>query len=94
MLLRGAFKGGEADRIAALQILGLGGGGATLDYDPATVADTWDQLRGLIAAYQAGGLAFPPRARPDLCYDEGDYDHLSRRGEWLDGDAYAEEPLE
>ena len=94
MLLRGAFDGAAADRIAALQILGLGGGGQTLDYDPASVPDTWEELRTLIAAYQAGGRAFPPRARPDLCFDEGDYDHLSRRGEWLDGDAYTEEPLE
>ena len=94
MLLRGAFEGVRADRIAVLQILGLGGGGRTVDYDPAGVPDTWDELRALIAAYQAGGLAFPPRARPDLCHDTGDYDHLSRRGEWFDGDAFAEEQLE
>ena len=50
------------------------------------VADTWDRLRALIAYYQDPAAGFTARLRPQKLSYASDYDHLSRKGEWSDGD--------
>ena len=57
-----------------------------LDADPAALARTWERLRGLIAHYQHPGNGFTARLRPQRLSYASDYDHLSRKGEWSDGD--------
>ena len=56
------------------------------DFDPAALARTWERFRGLIAHYQHPGYGFTARLRPQRLTYASDYDHLSRKGEWADGD--------
>ena len=54
--------------------------------DPATLELTWERFAALIAHYQSAETAFVARLRPQKISWAGDYDHLSRKGEWSDGD--------
>ena len=51
--------------------------------------ETWARLRALIAHYQDPSDGFTARLRPQRLSYASDYDHLSRNGEWADGDAAA-----
>ena len=53
-----------------------------LDPDP----EKWEKFRALIAHYQDEANGFPARLRPQKLTWGSDYDHLSRKGEWADGD--------
>jgi RecB family exonuclease len=63
-----------------------------LDDDPDALARrTWDEFLALIAAYRDPARGYPARARPRNADPDGDYDHLSRLGEWRDGDPVADD---
>ncbi|NNU79214.1 double-strand break repair protein AddB [Halovulum dunhuangense] len=96
MALNGGFPDVQASHVAALTLIGTSSGGKLLelDCDADSLAQTWDGLRRLIAAYQAGGQPFRARARIRKRTDAGDYDQLARLGEWQDGDPVEPEVLE
>jgi double-strand break repair protein AddB len=80
----GGFEGLPAAPVAHLELIGLGARATlVLDAEPEAV---WVRLRGLIAAFQHPAATFPARLRPQRLVHASDYDHLSRRGEWADGD--------
>ena len=61
-------------------------GGPRITTDAAYHADTARKLRALLAAYLDPATPFAARLRPKfLKAFPGDYDQLSRRGEWDDG---------
>ncbi|HET9067287.1 MAG TPA: PD-(D/E)XK nuclease family protein, partial [Amaricoccus sp.] len=80
----GGFEGVPAAPARHLELLKLGKAGETLplDLDPGR----WERFKALIAHYQDEANGFPARLRPQRLTWGSDYDHLSRRGEWGDGD--------
>ena len=68
--------------------LGLGATPEIRDVPPdgAEAADAWARLTALIAGYADGAHGYLARQRPDFLSYASDYDHLSRHGEWEDGD--------
>ena len=54
--------------------------------DPETLALTWERFTRLVAHYQDAETPFVARLRPQKISWASDYDHLSRKGEWADGD--------
>ncbi len=84
----GGFKDLGAARDVYLELIGLGSEGKTtvLDLDAAAIAKHWDDLLLLIAAYGSRDLGYSARAKAELLSYDSDYDHLSRFGEWQDGD--------
>jgi ATP-dependent helicase/nuclease subunit B len=54
--------------------------------DPETIQTVWSELGKLISSYDREGSIWPARIRPEFIQYESDYDHLSRFGEWSDGD--------
>lgn len=86
-----AQAGGFADlppgEVAHLELIGLARRQTRpIPADGAAVTRTWDRLRRLIAAYQDPATGYAARLRPQKLGHAGDYDHLSRKGEWADGD--------
>ena len=92
------FEGAPAGPVAKLAYLSLGGGDlggretVLQEGEPKALAD--DALQGLIKLL--GGYANPEqgyaaRSRPQHLAFEGDYDHLSRLGEWRPERGGAEE---
>lgn len=80
----GGFPGLPPGRAAHLELLGLSSRTAmTVAADPET---TWRRLGALVGLYQRPGTGFVARLRPQLLAFAGDYDQLSRYGEWADGD--------
>ncbi len=89
-----AMAGGFAPlgpaRPALLAHIVLGGAEAgsaqPLEADAEAAAEeAWAGLLRLIAAYDDPAAGYPARARPRFLRENGDYDHLSRFGEWEDG---------
>ncbi len=87
----GGFDGLPAGRAVHLELIGVGAR-KTLALDPDPSA-TWARLVGLIAAYQDPAQGFVARLRPQKLTYASDYDHLSRLGEWADGDRPAAEDV-
>ncbi len=87
ILAAGGFEGLPPGAASHLELIGLGSR-KTLprDADPAAIAQAFDRLRLLIAAYQDPAIGFTARLRPQRLSYASDYDHLSRLGEWADGD--------
>jgi RecB family exonuclease len=86
----GGFPDIPAGQIAEIAYLGLTGAGIggktqTVISDPATLEDAWADLITLISAYDAPTQGYAARMRPKYLKYSGDYDHLSRFGEWGDG---------
>ncbi len=81
----GGFPGLEPGPVAHLELIGLGARKTLADLPGP--GETWDRLHRLIAAYLAPQTGFTARLRPQRLTYAGDYDHLSRRGEWADGEA-------
>jgi ATP-dependent helicase/nuclease subunit B len=75
---------------AHLELIGIGAR-KTLTLQP-DVAETLARLRVFIGAYQDARLGYVARLRPSRLAHAGDYDHLSRWGEWSDGDPPEETP--
>jgi double-strand break repair protein AddB len=83
----GGFQGIEAGPVAHLELIKFGNR-EVLPLDAGgAVAATWSRLRTLIAFYQDPGNGFTARLRPQRLNYVSNYDHLSRKGEWSDGDA-------
>lgn len=85
----GGFEGVPAAPALHLELLKLGktnkgrqGDTLALDPDPGK----WVRFVELIAYYQREETGFPARLRPQRLTWGSDYDHLSRLGEWADGD--------
>jgi double-strand break repair protein AddB len=89
--LAGGFEEVAPADVAELAHIPLSGANAglavPLDGDPRALAEeTWAGLLRLIAAYADPATGYPARARPKRIAYASDYDHLSRHGEWEDGD--------
>lgn len=77
----------------ALVYLGKKSGVVTFDAADAVMVDVWRRVVGFINEYQQPEKGYAARLRPELIAFEGDYDHLSRRGEWQDDDPAEPEVL-
>jgi RecB family exonuclease len=83
----GGFVGLPAGPVVHLEYLGINRRNAqTVEADAAALAAFWERLRQLVAEYQDPATGYVARLRPLWLKYPGDYDHLSRRGEWADGD--------
>lgn len=84
---QGGFAGLAAAEADHLELIGLGARKSLLlDADPEALAETWAHLKVLITRYRDPQTGFTARLRPQLQSYASDYDHLSRKGEWADGD--------
>ena len=80
----GAFAGLGRATVAEVAYIGLG---ASPKFDriavgPELIATTRDDLEKLIRAYQDRAQGYKARRLPEKLSYAGDYDHLSRFGEW------------
>ena len=82
----GGFEGVPTGAAAHLELLYFGNRESRA-IDPETLALTWERFTCLVAHYQAPETPFIARLRPQKISWASDYDHLSRKGEWADGDA-------
>jgi len=80
----GGFPGLPPGPAIHLELVGVGQR-KLLDVLPDP-EETWRRLHRLIAIYQDPTTGFTARLRPQRLSFEGDYDHLSRLGEWVDGE--------
>ena len=81
---RGGFSGLGPQEVAKITYIGLGAGEKAVETEisEAMLAEVWDGMAKLIARYQIREQGFVARrARFDEA-QQGDYDHLSRFGEW------------
>ena len=98
---RGGFEGIAPTRPAHLELIGMAGGGKSLSLEDTMsegdldtlVAESWSRLVAMITEYQDPATPFTARLRPHSITFSGDFDHLSRLGEWADGDAFAPEDV-
>lgn len=81
----GGFEGVPPAEVAHLELLFFGDRESRA-IDIETLARTWERFVDLIAHYQLPDTPFVARLRPQKISWAGDYDHLSRKGEWSDGD--------
>lgn len=84
MAERGAFKGLEGAEVALISYVGLGSSPKAEEtpITPEVTGEVWEGLHRLIGHYLTDGSGFTARRavmREDFA---GDYDHLSRYGEW------------
>lgn len=92
LLLEGgiALRGGFAEigpvDVARLEYVTLSRSGKDQQASLADIAETWAQFETLLGWYEDAAHGYPARIRPDFIEYEPDFDHLSRRGEWEDGD--------
>jgi ATP-dependent helicase/nuclease subunit B len=82
----GGFEGLPGGPAGHLELIGVFGR-ASRSLDPTEVAEKWRRLRTLVAFYQDPDSGFTARLRPQRLTYASDFDHLSRKGEWADGDA-------
>lgn len=84
MVAHGAFpKLGPVKEVAAAHIaLGSGAGERSAKITPEIIAETWEGLRRLIAAYARRQTGYSSRRAVFEAKVAGDYDHLARAGEW------------
>lgn len=84
MVMRGAFQDLGPRPVAQMRYVHLGGEGdtRTLALGPEDIEETWTRLQGLIARYLSPDQGFAARRAMQFGRDIGDYDHLSRFGEW------------
>ena len=84
MAERDAFKGLEASEVAKITYVGLGTNPKVEETEitPQITAEVWEGLHALIAHYSHHGAGYTARRAVQKERFEGDYDHLSRHGEW------------
>jgi ATP-dependent helicase/nuclease subunit B len=84
MAERDGFKGLEASEVARITYIGLGTTPKTEETEitPALTAEVWEGLHTLIAHYSHEAAGYTARRAVQKERFEGDYDHLSRYGEW------------
>ena len=81
----GGFEGVPAAPALHLELLKFGKTGEGLVLAPDLV-EFRQRFLALIAHYLDERNGFPARLRPQKLTWGSDYDHLSRKGEWADGD--------
>ena len=88
MAERGAFKGLEGLEVARISYVGLGSSPKLEETEmtPEVTGEVWEGLYKLIAHYLDEGSGFTARRAVMKERFEGDYDHLSRYGEWETSD--------
>lgn len=96
MAARGAFA--EVGPAEALDAVFIGVGGAAAEV-PAPLDDTppeevWAEFQALIRAWRDPSRGYSARPFPFEERDQGDYDHLARRGEWNISTDFTPEDLE
>ncbi|MFV0385420.1 double-strand break repair protein AddB [Paracoccus sp. (in: a-proteobacteria)] len=84
MARRGGFTVLGPVDVAGIRYIQLGGDGRTQDraHDAGIENENWEGFVRLIAAYLTGGTGFTAKRAPERMGYAGDYDHLSRFGEW------------
>jgi RecB family exonuclease len=84
MAERDGFKGLEASEVARITYVGLGTAPKIEETEitPELTAEVWDGLHELIAHYKLEAAGYTARRAVQKERFEGDYDHLSRYGEW------------
>lgn len=83
----GGFDSLSPSKPERLQLIGLNSRKtAEISTEPESVAQTWQRLSELISAYQTPEVGYTARLRPERLTYESEFDHLSRKGEWSDGD--------
>lgn len=83
----GGFAGLAPASAFRLELIGLGAQATRrIDSDRQAVAVTWARLHKLIGHYLDPANGFTARLRPQKITFESEYDHLSRKGEWSDGE--------
>lgn len=84
MAERGGFKGLEGAEVALISYLGLGSKPSVVETEitPQVTGEVWEGLNQLIAHYFDESSGFTARRAVMKERFEGDYDHLSRYGEW------------
>ncbi len=89
----GGFEGLHPAKIHSLQLIYLGGKAGVISFAQTDDAmhNAWENLCDLIGRYQLVAVGYPARLRPELQTFKGDYDYLSRRGEWQDDDGFTVE---
>ncbi|GLQ35615.1 double-strand break repair protein AddB [Amylibacter marinus] len=87
--VRGGMDGMPGAPVEHLEFIGMHSDQTTLpiDVDDETIVTTEDELKQLIGYYNIAGHGFNAHDKEQLNQDIGDFDHLSRRGEWTDSDA-------
>lgn len=88
MAERDAFKGLEGSQVALISYVGLGSSPKLEETDitPEVTGEVWEGLYRLIAHYLDEGSGFTARRAVQKERFAGDYDHLSRYGEWETSD--------
>lgn len=84
MAERDGFPGLEAAEVARITYVGLGSNPKTEETEitPGLTAEVWDGLKALVAHYAQEDAGYTARRAVQKERFEGDYDHLSRFGEW------------
>jgi ATP-dependent helicase/nuclease subunit B len=84
MAERGGFAGIGPVEVARITYLGLGTKpkAVSTDLAPEILGGEWEKLHRLITAYLAPDKGYTARRAVKRTQDDGDYDHLSRFGEW------------
>ncbi len=85
MVEHGAFKDVGKRLVSRLEYLTLSESGSPREAKAEKIAETWNGLIELLAKYDLPTQPYQARIRPDSIKYEQDYDHLSRYGEWSDG---------
>lgn len=95
MAERGAFAAVGPRAVAGASYLQLGGDGreARAEITPGNLAETWESLGRLIAAFARPSTGYTSRRAMFGAYTAGDYDHLARFGEWEMGSPSAPEDV-
>ncbi len=89
----GGFKGLSPAQVVGLEYVGISdqkssgtGKIQNVVLEPGLTERTWIELQSLIRAYDQPDKGYSARARMQTSNVESPYDHLSRRGEWEEGD--------
>lgn len=95
MAERDGFKGAEGALVDRISYVGLGTNPKVEEtlITPAITDAVWNGLRALIAAYRDPAKGYTARRAVLKERFPGDYDHLSRYGEWETTDTARSEPV-
>jgi ATP-dependent helicase/nuclease subunit B len=93
MVERGGFSELGIRQVRELRYLTLSLSAKDRPVDLAESADVWAELTALLHHYESAETGYPARIRSKHLKYAGEFDHLSRRGEWEDGADYKVEML-
>lgn len=91
----GGFKDIAKGKVSHLELIGLGAGGKELplDFSDEQIDEIWGRLQDLIQAFSSNTMGYTAHMRPEKIQYTSDFDHLSRFGEWQDGDEFEAEAM-